>query len=332
MRWQPALLVLLSLTAPLAAQQATPVVSGECPGSCPSALWADGQGDGGREPLASNRNFPNFIGFMSNPLQNIDPRSLTQIVPIFGSAWVATSAALPDLDMQVYGPAISLALTDRFCVGLNQGGYAFAHIDRNDPRRPLLARLARNRGREFGGTREGFLNLGGYAQYTLIEDVESQFLATVGARLVVPCGSYEIFQGRGPALLSPYFTVGKEIGDFHFLLTSGYQFPLRDGARDTEIFYLNAHLDRAICGWIYPMVEANWSNHTTSVDVALPTRQGFINFGNFDSAGNIVTVGTGVNFVLIRDRLEFGAIYVRSVATQRNFEVDAIIAKLVLRY
>ena len=87
--------------------------------------------------LASNRNFPNFIGFMSNPLQWIDPHSLTQVVPLFGATSVSAIPALPKADFQVLGPAISLALTDRFSVGINQGGYAFAQIDRND-RTPLL--------------------------------------------------------------------------------------------------------------------------------------------------------------------------------------------------
>src|SRR5437016_698770 len=32
--------------------------------------------------LAGNRSFPNFIGFLSNPTQAIDPRALTQITPV----------------------------------------------------------------------------------------------------------------------------------------------------------------------------------------------------------------------------------------------------------
>ncbi len=304
-----------------------PVVSSES-----VAVWNGAQTSGAREAMASNRNFPNFIGFMSNPLQNIDPRSLTQVVPIFGSAWVGTGRALPDLDGQIYGPASSFAITDRFSVGLNQGGLAFVHIERNDARFPLINRVLRNRGAEFGGTRQGFLNLGGFAQYTFIEDVENQFLATAGVRVTVPCGSYELFQGTGPALLSPYLTVGKEIGNFHMLATGGYQFPARSGYPGTDLFYLNAHLDRQCFGWVYPLVEVNWSYHTSSVDVALPTRRGIIDFGNFESNGNVVTVGAGVNLVLIRDRLELGAVYTRAVSTKGNIDIDGLIVKMVIRY
>src|SRR5262249_30979460 len=158
------------------------------------------------------------IGFLSNPLQNIDPRSLTQIWPMFGSSWVTTSPRLPAADFQLYGAGLNLALTDRLSIGLNQGGYAVAHIDR----------------RFGGGTREGWLNLGGFAQYTLIQDVPDQFLFTTGLRCEVPSGSRELFQGRGPAHLAPYVTVGKEFGCFHVLATAGYQFPTGPSKDNTD--------------------------------------------------------------------------------------------------
>jgi hypothetical protein len=296
------------------------------------AVSSDSHEGGTREPFTSNRDFSNFIGFMGNPLQNIDPRSLTQIQPIFLGAWVHTDPALPNLDGQVYAPAINVALTDRLSVGLCQGGYAHLDINRGDLRAPLINLFAATRGQEFGGSRDGFLNLGGFAQYTVIADVENQFLATAGLRYVLPIGSYDLFQGKGPVLLAPYVTIGKEFCNFHFLATTGYQFPTRTGDKDTEIFYLNAHIDYQLFGWIYPLVEANWTNHTTSVSLALPTRHAIIDLDNFDATGNVVTVSAGVNLVLVRDRLEFGAAYTRSVSTQHNVDLNSMIVKMTLRY
>ncbi len=336
MRLRLGIVLLLLLGVRLSAQEANPKTlatgSADCAGLFSCAVGGECQKDGRGGLLTSNHNFPCFIGFMSNPLQNIDPRSLTQVVPIFGSAWVSNGPALPDADFQVYGPALNLGLTERLSVGLNQGGYTFAHIDRNDRRGPLIDRLRRNRGDEFGGTREGWLNIGGFAQYTLIEDVDNQFLLTTGLRVVAPCGSYEVFQGKGPAILAPYVTVGREFGNFHFLATGGYQFPARSGDSSEEVFYLNAHIDRQMFGWIYPLVEVNWNYHRTGFDVSLPTRRGFFNFDNFESTGNVVSVAAGVNFVLIRDRLEFGAVYGHGVGTQRNIDVDGLIDKAVLRF
>jgi hypothetical protein len=98
-----------------------------------------------------------------------------EIYPIFLSSWVSSVPAVPDGDIQLYGAALTVALSDRLAVGLNQGGYADAHFSRNqrgrivnDPR--LLGVRPDRRDRLLdianGGNRDGFLNLGGFAQYT----------------------------------------------------------------------------------------------------------------------------------------------------------------------
>jgi len=162
--------------------------------------------------------------------------------------------------------------------------------------------------------------------------VENQFLLTAGLRWEAPCGSHEVFQGHGPAHLAPYATVGKEFGHFHVLATTGYQFPAGPGDDTSEVFYANVHLDRQVFGWLYPLIEFNCIYHTTSVDFGLPTRRGLIDFDSFEASGNIVTMAVGANAVLVRERLEAGAVYVTSIATQRDFNVNGLLVKLMLRY
>src|SRR6202040_406902 len=124
--------------------------------------------EGGR--LDGNHNFPNFIGFIGNPLQNIDPRAVTAIYPGFGSVWVSNTAPIPNADGQVYGPGLTVALSERLAVGMNQGGYAVLHLQRNETARSarfrqLIAQFdpqGRFRDVEVGGNRDGFLNLGGF--------------------------------------------------------------------------------------------------------------------------------------------------------------------------
>jgi hypothetical protein len=314
---------------------------GDVAGACPTLFAADAPGAAPGGPLAGNHDFPRFIDFISNPLQNIDPRAVTAIYPLFGSAWFSSAPALPDGDMQVYGPAITVALSDRLAVGLNQGGYAAIQLSGtqrarilNDPRLAALAADRRDRLRDIasGGERDGFLNLGGFAQYTLIEDVPDQFLLTGGVRLEVPCGSHEVFQGYGPAHMAPYLTAGKEYGQFHVLATTGYMFPLGPSSDNTQLFYADLHLDRRCFGWLYPLVELNCIYHTTSVSFGLTTRRGFVDFDNFESSGNILTLSAGANAVLIPERLEFGAVYTTNIATQGNFGLDGVLVKMVLRY
>ena len=185
---------------------------------------------------------------------------------------------------------------------------------------------------ELGGGREGFLNLGGFGQYTLIEDVPDQFLVTGGIRYEVPCGSHEIFQGHGPMHLAPYVTAGKEFGEFHILATTGFQFPVGPGSDDTKYFYANLHLDRRCFGWLYPLVEVNSIYHTSSVSFGLPAALGPFDFGNFESEGNVVEVAVGANAVLIPERLEIGAVYSKVLAAEHNFDVDSFLIKMTLRY
>lgn len=395
MLWRTGLLVsailgLPFLSRPARSESPAPVAPIALPRDGPAMVLPAGSGwDPAADPpgrLSGNRNFPTFIGWMSNPIQNIDPRSLTQIWPMFGSFWTSTSGPVPDANFQAAAPGINLAFSDRLSFVATQGGYAWAHINHLDSagilgrlqrsglitdaqRQTVLAELGRqgrlaNPGREgllpeleragalrdrirarilrnlnLAGLlsdsdhdRDGWLNLGGAVQYTLIADAEEQFLLTAGLRFSTPAGSYSIFQGRGPVYLAPYLTAGQEFGCYHVLATVGYQFPAADWNTTTQFFNANIHLDRQCFGWVYPLVEVNWTYHTRSSDVDLQTQRGFIDFGDFSSTGNIVTLAVGANLVLIHDRLEFGAVYTTPLATQRGFDFNGLLAKMILRF
>lgn len=282
--------------------------------------------------LSGNHNFDNFIGYLSNPVRNVDPRAVTAIYPAFGSAYIDGTRALLGGNFQVYGPPITVALSERFAVGLNNGGYAVADLNKGgngffqDRFGHVFNRL------DFSGQREGWINFGGFAQYTIIEDVPAQFLLTAGLYLDTPTGSKALFQGNGPANMAPYVTFGKEFGNYHILGTTGYQFPLGGGSSTSHIFFSNVHFDRQCFGWLYPLVEFNYSMSATSHDISLPTRIGIFNLGNFDSEGDTLTVSAGANAVIVKSKLEFGACYTTSIATQSNFNVNAFLIKMTLRY
>jgi hypothetical protein len=307
------------------------------PAACPAPAGPD------NGFLTGNHNFPNFINWMSNPIQNIDPRAVTALYPIFDDAWFKTAPALPDGDVQLYGAAATVALSERLAIGLNQGGLADMHLRHdqlrrivNDPRFALLRPDIQAHLIDIAnsGERDGFLNLGGFAQYTFIQDVPNQFLLTGGIQLEVPCGAHEVFNGYGPAEMSTYLTGGKEFGEFHVLGTVGYHFPIGPGSSNEQFFYANLHLDRRLFGWLYPLVEFNCIYHTVSVgaNISLPTREGFIDFGDFSATGNSVFFSAGANAVIVPERLEFGAVYTTSIASQNDFHVDALLVKMTIRY
>ena len=292
------------------------------PGAAPPAIHESAASQcGGSGFLTGNRNFPNFIGYVSNPLGAIDPRAVTQIWPIFSSTWIAANPRLPHGDMQLYGAGLNLALSERLSIGMNQGGYAHADFRRNT----LIG--------ESGRDREGWLDLGGFVQYTVYQNVPEQCLATLGLRFTSPSGSRDIFQGTPPWRLAPYGTVGKEFGEFHVLATVGYSFPTESNDVGVEYFHGTVHLDHRCFGWLYPLVECTWAAHTTSVDLSDFRRGGgFIDFGSFELTGDIVMLAAGLNSVLIPNRLELGAVYTTSVHTERNFDFNGVLVKMVLRY
>jgi hypothetical protein len=321
MLWRWSLLTLLLVGAPGWAQEpfkvaptveAPVLIPGDAAASTPpSVSFTPATAAPPPGLLTGNRNFPNFIGFMSNPLQSIDPRAVTEFWPVFDSTWFSPSGKLPSGDVQLYGAGLYVALSERLSVGLNQGGYAVAHADK---------------------LRQGWLNLGGFGQYTLIQDVPDQFLLTVGLRWEAPSGEASVFQGHGPAHLAPYLTIGKEFGEFHLLATTGYQFAARTGDSSLDLFYTNLHIDRRVCGWLYPLVEFNWIQHRTSVDLSRGEPRDFFNFGTFEATGNIVTLAAGFNAVLVPQRLELGAVYTTPIASQRGFDFNGVLVKLVCRY
>ena len=138
-----------------------------------------------------------------------------------------------------------------------------------------------------------------------------------------PSGSKEIFQGSPPAYLAPYLTVGKEFGNFHFLATTGYNFPAESATVTTETYYANFHFDYRVAGWFYPLVEfnGNWSNKTLNFTPAFAP--GLIEIDRFDGVGGIFSVAPGFNAVLIRDRLELGAVYETPEPARFPFRFDA---------
>jgi len=262
--------------------------------------------------LTSDRGFPNFIGFVSNPVRNIDPRSLTQIFPIFTYAWTDPFRVIPRGQISSYGAGLNLALTERLSVGLTNGpGPMWAHFNRQ---------------------RTGWTDAGGFVQYTLIRDVDDQFLFALGLNWVAPSGSKEIFQGSPPAYLAPYLTVGKEFGNFHFLATTGYDFPAESATVTTNTYYANFHFDYRVAGWFYPLVEfnGNWSNKT--LDFTPDFAPGLIEIGRFDGTGGMFTVAPGFNAVLVQDRLEVGAIYETPIWSQHNFNFNSLLVKMIIRF
>jgi hypothetical protein len=287
--------------------------------STPPAYGSDGgyQDTPTRAPFESDHAFPNFIGPISNPVLAKDPRALTEARLLFVGDWIPKDSPLAGGNFQAYGLQVRVALTDRLSFIADKDGILSIHPGA-------------------GPSETGFLDMAAGFKYAFVRDVENQFLVTGGLMFEPQMGESKVFQGQGSGLFTAFGIVGKEFGDrYHFIGNAGYQFPV-DQSQNSSFFYTSLHLDKQVCGWIYPLVEFNWFHWTTSGDRGLPPSlgegDGLINFGTSGVAGNdLVTVAVGLKAVF-NQHLDVGVAYETPISQREDLIMNRVLAEIILRY
>jgi hypothetical protein len=59
---------------------------------------------------------------------------------------------------------------------------------------------------------------------------------------------------------------------------------------------------------------------------------GFFDLGNFRAVGELATLAVGVNFVLVRDRLEVGGCWSTPLYARRDFDFNSMLLKMIVRF
>jgi hypothetical protein len=126
--------------------------------------------------------------------------------------------------------------------------------------------------------------------------------------------------------------LGKELGEFHLLATTGYQFPVGGGSSPNRVYYANVHLDRRVACWLYPLVEVNYSHSKTETALPDGLDRGFFSFGSVESSGTLVSLAVGANAVLVQNRLEVGAVYARPLSAPGELDFNGLLMKMVVRF
>lgn len=265
--------------------------SKEAIGGIPGAIGGALGGGGNRCPLQSDHAFDSFASPVSDPFLMHDPRSLTEIKPLFIYEHVPSSN--PNFQggsAYFYGVNGSVAITDRLSIVIDKLG---------------LVTLRPHTTTKGIGDETGFAETMLGPQYTFIRCENSGTLLAGGLTFDIPWGSNRVFQNTGDLSLIPYVSFAQNFlktcyGSFNFMNTTGYSFAT-DNQRN-DFFYSDFHLDFDVANLhkIYPMVELNWMHYTTNGHP--PTFYGFnggdlINFGNGGVAGqNDVTVALGARY------------------------------------
>jgi hypothetical protein len=241
--------------------------------NCEDSLTA-----GNRTLFRSDHCFDAFISPVSNPFFFEDPRSLTEVRPIFMyQSTPSKNSIFRGGDVEFFGTQARLALTDRLSFVLSELGGIWLephnHIDGFSPH-------------------SGFAELHLGPKYTFIRSEDTGTLLAGGLTFAIPAGPSKVFQDTGNLSLVPYISFGQNFlrssfGSFNFLNTTGYSAGV-DNKR-TDYLFSSFHLDYDILNAhrVYPLIELNWF-HFTEAGNARPLGfegRDLVNFGSTGVSG-----------------------------------------------
>lgn len=294
-----------------------------------------------RMARAADDPFLNFISPITDPTNFEDPRSQSDVRPIYAYHVIPGSFAKgTGLDggyVNVAALQLRIAINDRWSIIATKDGYVWVR-----PTHDVSTATG-------GGivTRDsGFANLAFGAKWNFWRDSDLGGLASLGLRYEAPSGEPQALQGsvfkagaladRGNGLMNPFVSYGWSKDDFHFLGYTGFRFPLSDV--DSMFFDWSLHFDYRCpeitfagygLGHPYPTIELNWKNVMKGGDRIPLTQEGFdfFNLGSSEAGGeNIVTMGFGGRWRFTdnlelwgrRGGIDWGIAYEQPVTSQKG--------------
>jgi hypothetical protein len=279
----------------------------------------------GRRCLESDHAFDNFISPVTNPFFFEDPRSLTELRPVFiyqdtrDSNWIFQGG-----DVNYFGIQARLALTERLSFVMNKFGVIWS-----DPKNEIL----------------GFEDAAGFSEvylgpkYTFLRNEDTRTLGAAGLTFQIPAGPSKVFQDTGSLSLTPYVSFGQNFGrtsygSFNVLNTTGYNF--RVDNKRSESFFTSLHLDFDVANLqrIYPLVELNYWHYVRSgkvSDVGFEGRDLF-NFGSRGVSGtNALTIAAGARYKF-SENIQTGLAAEFPLVGGRDLTDFRLTVDLILRY
>jgi hypothetical protein len=279
----------------------------------------------GRPLFQSDHTFDNFISPITNPFYFEDPRSLTELRPIF--MWQGTPRGNPIFhggDIVYLGLQGRLALTDCLSVVLTKLGEVWM-----EPHRPV------------GNFQDhaGFAGIILGPKYTFLRSEPTGTLGAVGLNFDIPAGSQRVLENTGSLTLEPYISMGQSFfhtpyGSFQALGTFGYNFSIDNQRSDNLFLSLHLDFDYGDLHKIYPLLELNWFQYTTNGHSQPINFEGrdLVSFGSRMIAGHgEVSLAAGGRFKL-NENLQMGLALEFPLGTQRNLMDYRLMADFIFRY
>jgi hypothetical protein len=271
----------------------------------------------------SDHCFDRFISPVSNPFFFEDPRSLTELRPVFIYQHIPGGNPLfPGGSFEGYFLQGRLAITENFSIVVHKLGYVSVQPDGHGL---FPSRL------ESGS---GFAEVQVGPKLTFLRNRETNTILAIGANFEIPVGTSKVFQDTGKGAVTPYFSAAQQIGDnWHLMGTVGYRASF-DSKRSDSLF-TSLHLDYGLYNRIFPLVEVNWYHYTKN-GKSLPASfegEDIINFGSTHVSGNdMVTLAAGVRFKIIPEALQAGVVFEFPISNRHDLMDYRVTADVIIRY
>lgn len=274
----------------------------------------------------SERCFDDFISPMINFVFFEDPRTLSEIRPIFVHHNLPDRVGdlnLPGGAVQLYALQFRVALTERLSLIAVKDGYVVADMDPG----PLDNLLD-----------DGWAAVTAGLKYNVLRDPQRGRLASLGFTYELPIGSQQTLQDVGDGEFHLFATAGQRLldGDAHFLTSLGYRFPVDREAQTASMHWSN-HLDYRLTDKLYVFTEMAWWHWTESAAgaAALPlgvAGQDLFNLSSSNVEGNdLVTQNVGLK-LKPRRNTEVGLAYEFPISDFEDIIDDRIQVDLIFRY
>lgn len=270
--------------------------------------------------------FDQFCSPVSSPFLSEDPRSLTEVKPLFIYQSIPTdNPTLKGGNIEFFGLQARVALTERWSIVMNKfGGVAIQPDDKTTY-----------------GDGSGFSEIWIGPKYTFYRDETNNTAAAAGLTFQIPVGSSKVFQDTGSLSLSPYFSFAKSFGkipggfgSFNYMSTTGFAFGV-DKER-SDYFYSNFHVDFDVAGQhkFYPLIELNWIRYISNGNARALTFEGddLANFGStMVGKQSLFTVASGARYK-VSECVQIGGAFEFPLSKSTNFNDFRVTFDVIFRY
>jgi len=275
--------------------------------------------------FVSDHEFDGFISPVSNPFFFEDPRSLTELRPIFLYQQAGgKNTIFRGGDIEYLGLQGRLAINECWSIVMTKLGITW---------------IEPHNATEVFQPHDGFSEIIIGPKWTFLRNEGTKTLGAAGLNFDFPAGDSKVLQDTGSLSLIPYVSMaqgflGSSYGIFQAMGTLGYNLGV-DNKRSDDLF-LSLHLDYDIGNLhkIYPLVEMNFFYYTSNGKANNLNFEGrdLFNFGSTSVSGHgEVSLALGARYK-INENIQFGLVGEAPLTYNRDLMAYRVTLDMIFRY